>query len=213
MTKASWDSSLLDRLQDAGTQVQIPDGSELFAPGAYGEAFLIVREGTVRVEQTSPSGRTVVLYRVHPNDSCVMTTSCMLSDIPYSGFGYAEGQVTALAIAAGTFHDLLAQDHEFRAAVFAAFSHRIVELSNVIDDLLINRMDQKLAAWLIGKNAQGPDIQTTHLRVATELGSAREVISRILKDFEHRGWVRLERGVIHVRNLSALKRHSRSDVL
>ncbi|NVO54181.1 Crp/Fnr family transcriptional regulator [Rhodobacteraceae bacterium B1Z28] len=213
MTLQNWTDAILDRLETVGTRVEIADGATLFAPGAYGEVFLILRAGIVRVEQTSPSGRTVVLYRVGPNDSCVMTTSCMLSNIPYSGFGYAEGRVTALAIGRDRFNDLLATDAEFRAAVFTAFSQRIVELSEVIDDLLLNRMDQKLAQWLVDQSWQGPDIHTTHQRIATELGSAREVMSRILKDFERRGWVGLKRGVIHVRNLPALRRHARLDAV
>lgn len=210
MTHQSWSTAILDRLEAEGTRMTIPDRAQLFAPGAYGQVFLIVRSGIVRVEQTSPSGRTVVLYRVGPNDSCVMTTSCMLSDIPYSGFGYAEGPVTALAIGRDRFNALLATDSAFRASVFMAFSQRIVELSEVIDDLLLNRMDQKLAQWLLDQGKDVPDIHTTHQRIATELGSAREVMSRILKDFEHRGWVALERGVVHLQNRSALQLHAKS---
>nr|WP_237212690.1 Crp/Fnr family transcriptional regulator [Ruegeria lacuscaerulensis] len=209
----NWTDAILDRLEAVGTRLEINDGAELFAPGAYGEVFLIVRAGIVRVEQTGPSGRTVVLYRVGPNDSCVMTTSCMLSDIPYSGFGYAEGQVIALAIGRERFNALLASDAEFRAAVFRAFSLRIVELSEVIDDLLLNRMDQKLAQWLVDQGGQRPDIRITHQRIATELGSAREVMSRILKDFERRGWVGLKRGVVQVWDIPALRRHARSDAV
>lgn len=215
MTIANWSDSLLDRLEDVGTRLRVADGAALFAPGAYGEVFLIVRSGTVRVEQTSPSGRTVVLYRVGPNDSCVMTTSCMLSDIPYAGYGYAEGDVTALAIARPQFNDLLARDAAFRASVFAAFSQRIVELSDVINDLLINRMDQKLAGWLAEQGSDGAEIRITitHQRIATELGSAREVMSRLLKDFERRGWVQLERGSIHLTDRAALMHFARSELL
>jgi len=210
VTLPTWSNAILDRLGAEGTRLEVKDGAQLFAPGAYGEVFLIVRSGIVRVEQTSPSGRTVVLYRVGPNDSCVMTTSCMLSDIPYSGFGYAEGAVTALAIGRDRFTALLARDAEFRGAVFRAFSQRIVELSKVIDDLLLNRMDQKLAQWLLDHSAAETDIHSTHQRIATELGSAREVMSRILKDFERRGWVQLERGAIHLRDRPALRSHARS---
>lgn len=213
MTQQNWSQAILDRLKSAGSNLTIPDGSQLFAPGAYGEMFLIVRSGIVRVEQTSPSGRTVVLYRVGPYDSCVMTTSCMLSDIPYSGFGYAEGPVTALAIGRDKFNTLLATDAEFRGAVFMAFSQRIVELSEVIDDLLLNRMDLKLAQWLLDQGAPSGDIRITHQRIAAELGSAREVMSRILKDFEHRGWVRLERGVIYLQDRPALHHHARTGVV
>jgi CRP/FNR family transcriptional regulator len=210
VTQQNWSTPLLERLMAEGSRLNISNGSELFAPGAYGEVFLIVLSGVVRVEQTGPSGRTVVLYRVGPKDSCVMTTSCMLSDTPYSGFGYAEGRVTALAIGRDRFNSLLAKDAAFRGAVFMAFSQRIVELSHVIDDLLLNRMDQKLAQWLLDQGPQSSDIHTTHQRIATELGSAREVMSRILKEFERRGWVALGRGVVHLHDRAALDRHART---
>lgn len=208
-----WDSTLLARLAKVGSSVEVGNDTMLFGPGDDGETFLIALNGHIRVEQTSPSGRSVVLYRVGPGDSCVMTTSCMLSGIPYSAYGFAEGDVSALAIGRAAFNRLMADDAEFRGAVFAAFSHRLVELTSVIDDLLLNRMDQRLAQWLATQGQKSPRIAATHQRVAAELGSAREVVSRILKDFERRGWVTLERGAVTVDDLSGLTRHGRSDAV
>ncbi|MDA8586596.1 Crp/Fnr family transcriptional regulator [Rhodobacteraceae bacterium] len=208
-----WSTSLLSRLAAVGTEVAVGDGLVLFSPGDNGEAFLIARSGSIRVEQTSPSGRSVVLYRVGPGDSCVMTTSCMLSGIPYSAYGYAEGDVAALAIGRAAFDRLLVEDAEFRGVVFAVFSHRLIELTSVIDDLLLNRMDQKLAHWLASQARTTLHISATHQKIAAELGSAREVMSRILKDFERRGWVTLERGAITIDDLAALNRHANSSAV
>ncbi len=205
-----WSRALLTRLRKIGTPVEVENATMLFSPGDDGETFLIAETGHIRVEQTSPSGRSVVLYRVGPGDSCVMTTSCMLSGVPYSAYGYAEGDVTALAIGRAVFDRLLAEDAEFRSAVFAAFSHRLVELTSVIDDLLLNKMDQKLAHWLANQAQHTNRIEATHQMIAVELGSAREVISRILKDFERRGWVGLERGIVNLADPAELRRHARS---
>lgn len=208
-----WDSTLIARLEKVGSSVEVGNDTMLFGPGDDGETFLIAQKGHIRVEQTSPSGRSVVLYRVGPGDSCVMTTSCMLSGVPYSAYGFAEGDVSALAIGRAAFNRLMADDAEFRTAVFAVFSHRLIELTSVIDDLLLNRMDQRLAQWLVSQGQKTRRIVATHQMIAAELGSAREVVSRILKDFERRDWVTLERGAVTVDDLSGLIRHGRSDTV
>ena len=208
-----WVEGLLQRLSQTAPTIIVPDGSTLFEPGAEGNTFLVALSGRIRVEQTSPSGRSVVLYRVEAGDSCVMTTSCMLSNMPYSAYGYAEGEVSALAFDRGLFNQFLTEDAAFRGAVFAAFSQRIVELTSVIDDLLLNRVDQKLANWLVTRAAGANRVSATHQSIANELGSAREVMSRILKDFERRGWISLERGAITLIAPSKLEKHARIDVM
>ena len=154
--------------------------------------------GAVRLEQTSTTGRSLVLYRVMPGESCVMTTSCLLSGQPYGSFGYAEGPVDALSLGQNAFRALLAEDPEFMAAVFSVFAERLVELTEVIDELLLYRVDQKLAAWLADHSKTSMHIVITHQVLAQELGTAREVVSRTLKDFERRGWLQLARGSITV---------------
>lgn len=205
------DSPLLRSLRPKAVEVHAVDGTPLFAPGDAGENYLVPISGRVRVEQTAPSGRTVVLYRVEPGEGCVMTTTCLLSGRDYSAWGYAEGDVTALAIGANAFQDLLGQDASFRAAVLAAFSERLVELTGVIDDLLVARVDVKLARWLGEASGTAPVIETTHERIAAEIGSVREVVSRLLKDFERRGWIALSRGRVEVRDGGALARVARAD--
>ena len=211
--QAAWSDRLISQFREFAQEITIPDGTELFMPGGASNTFLIACSGRIRVEQTSPSGRSVVLYRVNAGDSCVMTTSCMLSGVPYSAYGYAEGDVIALAFERGAFTRLMSEEAAFRSAVFAAFSHRISELTSVIDDLLLNRMDQKLAHWLFTQADASLRISATHQQIATELGSAREVMSRILKDFERRGWLSLERGAITLHKPKDLQRHARIDVV
>ncbi|MFK7754557.1 MAG: Crp/Fnr family transcriptional regulator [Sedimentitalea sp.] len=195
-TQSGWTGELLARVTARAARVAVPDGTCLFSPGSSAETFLIVLSGAVRLEQTSATGRSVVLYRVMPGESCVMTTSCLLSGTPHGSFGYAEGAVEALSLGQNAFRAMLADDPPFMAAVFSVFSERMVELTQVIDELLLHRVDQKLATWL-ADHAE-PSVQTTHQALAQELGTAREVVSRTLKDFERRGWLALSRGTIAV---------------
>ena len=207
--------ALRGRLAARGHVMGWPDGARLFAPGDASQAFLIPLAGAVRVEHAGPSGRSVVLYRVGPGESCVMTTSCLLAGVPYAAWGYAEGALEALAIPAPAFGTLLDEDAEFRALAFRIFSRRIVELVEVIDELLLHRVDLRLAGWLarraLAEGEAEPVLRATHQALAGELGTAREVVSRILKEFERRGWVRLGRGTIRVLDAAALARFAASE--
>lgn len=188
-----------------GELVSVPDGSLIFAPGDETRAFLIVTQGVVRVEQTNSAGRTVVLYRVGTGDSCVLTTTCLLSDRPYSGFGYADGDVKAIAITPTKFRALLQSDHSFQELVFRGFAQRVGELTDVIDDLLEHRTDLRLARWIA--KATGPEIKMKQHEIAQELGTAREVVSRTLKAFEEHGWIKIGRGNVSILNRDALRNH------
>ena len=186
-----------------GDSLKATDGTCLFEPGQEGSAFLIVTKGTVRVEQTNSEGRTVVLYRVQAGESCVLTTSCLLSHRPYAGYGYAEGNIEAVAIPAHRFTTLLASDQRFQDLVFRGFAQRVGELTDVIDALLLHRTDLKLARWL--SSQETTRIQLTQQDIAQELGTAREVVSRTLKSFEREGWIEIGRGVVAIKNRAALE--------
>lgn len=201
----------MTKLQDyttAGDAMSVPDGTLIFAPGDDSRGFLIVTQGTVRVEQTNSAGRTVVLYRVQAGDSCVLTTTCLLSDRPYSGFGYAEGAVQAVAISPTRFRSLLRSDVQFQGLVFQGFAARVGELTDVIDDLLEHRTDLRLARWLASQPED--EIERKQNEIAQELGTAREVVSRALKAFEEPGWITVGRGRITILDRAALLRHGNS---
>ena len=186
-----------------GEVINVPDGTCLFRPGDEGRAFLTVRSGFVRVEQTNSAGRTVVLYRVEPGENCVLTTTCLLTGKPYAGYGYAEGAVSAVVISPQRFRSLLGTDPRFQEIVFRGFAARVGELTDVIDDLLEYRTDLRLARWLADFGA--PEVRMTQQELAQELGTAREVVSRALKFFETRGWVSLRRGSVAIVNRDALR--------
>ncbi|MDT8342806.1 MAG: Crp/Fnr family transcriptional regulator [Thermohalobaculum sp.] len=187
------------------SRVRVGDGYRLFGPGDRSESFLIPLSGSVRVEHMGPSGRSVVLYRVAVGESCVMTTSCLLSGAAYEAYGYAEGDVEALALPARAFRELVEQEPAFRNLALSVFSQRIIELVDVIDELLLHRVDLRLAGWLAERASAEGVIAATHQAIASELGTAREVVSRILKEFERRGWVGLNRGEIRLGDIAALK--------
>jgi CRP/FNR family transcriptional regulator, anaerobic regulatory protein len=178
--------------------MRLPAGKTVFAPGMKPEHFLLVLDGVVRVQQVSAGGREIVLYRVHGGDSCIMTTACLFSGEDYSAEGVTETDVTAAAISKGSFEEAIARSPGFRRIVFSDYSHRISDLMHVVEDVAFERLDRRLARYLL--NAAGPDgaISATHQEIASELGTAREVIGRMLKEFDRRGWVSQGRGSVAV---------------
>lgn len=195
-----------------GDPFAVPDGTCVFQPGDDSGAFLIVTKGIVRVEQTNTEGRTVVLYRVRAGDSCVLTTTCLLTGSAYTGCGYAETEVEGVAIPAAHFRKLMAEDPGFQQLAFQGFAQRVAELTQVIDDLLMHRTDLRLARWL-AHHGDEATITMTQQDIAQELGTAREVVSRALKSFEKSDWITVGRGTVAVRNAAALAQHSKSNAL
>ncbi len=193
-----------DLLSARGQILTAPKDSIIFGPGKSPENMLFLLEGTVRVQQVSDSGHEIVLYRIQAGQSCVLTTACLLSHQDYSAEGISETGITAAAIPRQVFDDLVSQSPAFRNFVFAAFSKRITDLFLMIDEVAFQRIDVRLAQKLVELSGTGTDIQTTHQKMSVELGTAREVISRQLQEFQRRNWIAQSRGTIKLTDKSSL---------
>ena len=201
---SSLPSAIRDRLVDQAQVVRVPAGTVIFGPGKSPDNLLLLLEGTVRVHQTSDSGREIVLYRVEAGQSCVLTTACLLAHEDYTAQGEAETAVEAVAIPRNVFDDLMAQSADFRSFVFMAYSRRITDLFRVIDDVAFGRVDMRLAGRLVALGKGLREIKVTHQQLATELGTAREVISRQMHEFQRRGWIAQSRGTVVIEDRAAL---------
>ncbi|WP_292286696.1 Crp/Fnr family transcriptional regulator [Marivita sp.] len=196
---------------EAGSQiVTVPAGKEIFEPGQTVDNLLLLLEGTVKVQQRSDTGREVFLYRVHAGESCVLTTACMLAFEDYSAEGISETEVKAVAIPRKTFDTLVARSTVFREFVFTAYSRRITDLFTLIDDIVFQRMDVRLASRLLELADSTDTVHATHAVLGTELGTAREVVSRTLSEFQRRGWIEQSRGEVRLIGHDGLERLVRS---
>ena len=192
---------------EAGAQIMsVPTGTQIFAPGQTADNLWLLLDGSVKVQQKSDTGREVFLYRVHAGESCVLTTACMLAFEDYSAEGTTESDVTAVAIPRKTFDDLVAKSKVFREFVFTAYSRRITDLFTLIDDIVFQRMDVRLASRLLELADEDGVVHATHAVLGTELGTAREVISRTLAEFQRRGWVEQARGEVRLIGSEGLER-------
>jgi CRP/FNR family transcriptional regulator len=194
----------LELLMDSSSLVTFPAGRQLFYPGSRCENYLLVLSGVVKVQIMSESGREILLYHVRSGDSCVLTTSCMLSGDCYPAEGITEGEVTAFAMSSHAFYRCIEQSSFFREFVFKNFSKRLSKLIGRMEAVVFDTIDQRICKALL--ETGDTVIVKTHHELAYELGTAREVVSRHLKNFESYGWVNLKRGTVDIINREALMR-------
>ena len=192
----------MDEMLAASMVKTVPKGTVLFDEHSPCQAFPMVLNGSVRVVKSAPSGRELQLYRVLPGESCILSTGCMMGNAPYSATGIAEVDLTLVALPPHFFHKLLSEHAPFRNYVFGLFTERITELMQLVEAVAFHKLDQRLAALLLGK---GRIVHTTHQQLADELGSVREIVSRLLKTFAERGLVSLGREEIELTDPPALR--------
>ena len=198
------------RLNKAGRIIQMKKGDQVFGPTKIPDGLIFLYDGLIRISQTSKSGREIVLYRVEAGESCVLTTACILAEEAYSAEGTAETDVTVVILPTLSFEHLVSEERSFRNFVFAAYSRRLIDVLRVVDDVAFGRIDVRLAERLL-KLGQGlKQVRVTHQELASELGTAREVISRVLSDFHKRELIEQSRGLITFRDRDKLTLLARS---
>ena len=194
-----------DRLIQVAQVRRYEKGHQVFGPDNVPDSLLFLYEGTIRVSQTSDNGRDIVLYRVDAGESCVLTTACMLAEEAYNAEGIAATDITVVVLPKLAFDRLIAEEPAFRSFVFAAYSRRLIDLLRVVDDVAFGRIDVRLADRLLSLAGGDKEILATHQQIASELGTAREVISRVLHDFQKRGFISQTRGRIALIDKPALR--------
>lgn len=183
----------------------LPKGAVLFRDGDVCKGYVFVIDGAVRVQKMDPQGREIVLYRVEDGQTCMLTTSCLIGGEPYPAEGVAESEVTLAMLSAPVFEKAMADSSAFRRFVLASIGRRIGDLMMLVEDVAFGRMDVRLAKMLLKRTKESAGIlECTHQELAIELGTAREVVSRLLKDFERKGWVTLSRGKVAIESAAAL---------
>jgi CRP/FNR family transcriptional regulator len=180
----------LEQLLKESHTLRVPAGGVLFDAGQPCRGFPLVLEGSVRVVMGSASGREILLYRVEPGQACILSGGCLLGHSDYSARGVAEEDVTLLSLPPDLFQALLIEHEPFRRFVFGMYGERLAEVMQLVEEVAFRKLDQRLAQLLVQR---GPVLETTQQALADELGSVREIVSRLLRAFEMRRWIRLER--------------------
>lgn len=199
-------SSDVRQALDAAPRIKLAAGNYAFHSGASCDHYLLAIAGSLRIQLAAASGREVTLYRVKAGDSCILTTSCLISGEHYPAEAIAETDVTALAIERQQFQRLLDASASFRQLVFGNFSSRLADVIRRMEEVVFTPIDPRLAALLLDAGRSGSLQSITHQTIAVELGTAREVASRHLKRFEQQGLIHLGRGHITIADEAGLLR-------
>lgn len=192
---------IAERVLAGSSLVRAPAGSVLFDARQPCRGFPLVLQGSVRVSKSTPGGREILLYRVEPGQGCILSGGCLLGDTDYTARAIAESDTVLLSIPPALFQSLMVDAEPFRRFVFGMYGEWLAEVMELVEEVAFRRLDVRLAQLLAQR---GPVLETTHQKLADELGSVREIVSRLLRGFEERGWVKLERERITVLAPAAL---------
>lgn len=184
---------------------RIPAGKDVFVEGDEAESIALLLSGSVRVYKIGESGREITLYHFGNGESCILTANAILSRRSFPAIATVESEVEAVMIPADIFRDWIKRFDLWRDFIFKLLYDRLSTMMAIIDEVVFQRMDKRVAAYLINRKKTGKAITVTHQEIASELGSSREVISRILGDFAERGLVTSGRGTIEIADLNAIK--------
>ncbi len=191
----------LSALGAAAQPMSVPAGTVLFNENSPCQGFPLVMEGEIKVSRQSSDGRTLELYRVVPGELCLVSSACLFRNQPLMAQGITTKPSSLLLIPPHLFTQWL-ETASFRNEVLGLFAERMADLTGLIDAVAFHKLDQRLAGALLGR---GQDLALTHQQLADELGTVREIVSRLLRRFEREGWVELAREHIHIRNSAALR--------
>jgi CRP/FNR family transcriptional regulator len=157
-----------------------------------------VISGSLRVFKTAESGREITLYRIEPGETCILGAGCKAALSSFPATVVAEGRTEAAFLPHDLVRRLVDEDARFREFLFAQFSRRMAFIMELVEEVAFRRVDERLKEWLAGERASrgGDMVRATHQEIADHLGTSREVVSRILKDWEERGALEISRGAM-----------------
>ena len=178
-----------------------PANTVLFSEHAACQGFPLVLSGEIKVSRSSGDGRSLELYRVVPGELCLVSSACLFRIQPLSASGITTKPSTLMLIPPELFKRWL-ENPAFRNDVLGLFAERMADLTCLIDAVAFHKLDRRLAAALLGR---GQQLHVTHQTLADELGTVREIVTRLLRQFEREGWVSLGREQIQIVNGAALR--------
>ncbi len=202
------DPQLVREFQQAAFFARIPTGKDVFVEGDRADGMALLVSGVVRVYKIGETGREITLYRFGLGESCILTANAILSQQSFPAIATVEQEAEAVMIPADTFRDWVRRYDLWREFVFDLFSQRLSTVMAIVDEVVFRRMDRRVASLLLNQAKVQNPLRITHQEIAAELGSSREVISRLIEDFVSEGIVRSGRGTVQVLDFESLESRS-----
>ena len=184
---------------------RVPAGATYLHEGDTCAAIALVIEGRLRVSKASTSGREITLYHIVPGETCILSASCLLAGAHYPANAVVVDDVVAALVPGDVFRRLFDVVPAVRMFVLNHFTERLATTMALVEEVAFRHVDQRAARWLAESGERGEVLTMSHEDIAAHLGSARVVVSRILEDFQSRGWVTLGRRRVEIADADALR--------
>ena len=170
--------------------------------------LLVILSGQLRVYTLSSEGREVTLYRLFDHDICLFSASCVMPDIQFEVIIEAEKDTKMWVIPSCLFKELMQESAAVANYANQLISSRFSEVMWLMEQIMWKSFDKRLAGFLLEESRleDSQSLKMTHERIAGHLGTAREVVTRMLRYFQSEGMVRLSRGEITIVDEAALRR-------
>lgn len=191
---------LVEELLSAARRQSIPSGVHVYTEGDSCQMFLFLLSGDIRIYKTGAGGREITLYDIGAGETCIVNASCILSGAPAPANALTQSGCDALLLPAPVFRGLTARHEVVRNYVFRVLAGNLANVMALVEEVAFDRMDERLMEYLLEKSEDGV-LHTTHQKLANDLGTSREVVSRILKEFERKGRLTLSRNLIRISSL------------
>jgi len=195
------------QVANSAKELVLPANTVVFSDGDACDNYIMMLEGITRVYKTFENGREMLLCKLNTGETCSLNTSILLAGGRYPASAITETRCRAMIIPAEHFHQAFDQSRGFRDFVCSAFGRRIHDFILLLESIATRNVDVRMARWLIENKSAGNHVEISHKALAFELGTAREVVSRHLKEFEENGMVKLSRANIELINLDAMHQY------
>ena len=199
------DNQLLNEFRHIGFIANIPAGKDVFVVGDHAKAIALLVSGIVRVYIIGETGREITLYRFGSGESCILTANAILNEQDFPAIANVEKDARAVMIPEDSFRDWVRRYDLWRDFVFDLLSKRLLSMMAVVDEVVFRRMDRRIASFLLHKARGQNPVSITHQEIASELGSSREVVSRLIEGFQSEGMVRSGRNSIEIVDFASLE--------
>lgn len=193
------EAELLEQI-NALDMVEIPKGTIILKDASYIKEIPLVLKGKIKVRKTDENGKEIILYHINSGESCILSITSCINDKQSNAEAITEEASTLIVVPAAKVKEWMDAHKSWRKFVMNLYYSRLDELLNLVDSISFKQTDSRLYEKLKGLQEQsGDDIKITHQQLANEIGTAREVISRLLKQLENERYITLERGIIHIK--------------
>ena len=193
-------SSVVRKILSRGQYKIVPHNMMWQMEGLPCERIDFVLSGEKRVFKASETGREITIYEIEPGEICMLSSACIMANTVYPANTVTLTSVEMLILSARDFREMIAKYDELRNFTFQLISQNFSAIMELIDEIVFRKMDERLFEYLIEKSENGK-LKTTHQKIASDLGTAREVVTRLLGDFEKKGLVDLSKNLIQLTNL------------